>query len=64
LSLNRFFLPSEPTQMDLYEQKAAKLFVQSVERLQSESIDATIVSCEAKKEEQEQAEDDVDGEAR
>jgi len=50
-------------QMDLYEQKAAKNFVQSVERLQTEAIEATIVLCEVKKTSDNQPEKDasVDG---
>ncbi|MDR1563384.1 MAG: helix-turn-helix domain-containing protein [Oscillospiraceae bacterium] len=55
----RGYVTLTPTeQMDLYEQKAAKIFVQSVERLQSESIEATITLCEAEKTEQDQPEED------
>lgn len=46
-------------QMDLYEQKAAKIFVQSVEKLQSEAIEAMTVLCEIRKEEADQPENDA-----
>lgn len=51
-------------QMDLYEQKASKIFVQSVEKLQSEVIEATIALCEIRKEEADQPENDVSADER
>ena len=61
----RGYMTLTPTeQMDLYEQKAAKIFVQSVEKLQAEVIEATIVRCEIEKEEADQPENDTSADGR
>jgi len=51
-------------QMDLYEQKAAKIFVQSVERLQVETIEATSALCEIKKASDDQPKSDASEDER
>jgi len=51
-------------QMDLYEQKAGKIFIQSVEKLQSETIEATIIACEMKKATDDQPENDMSADER
>lgn len=45
-------------QMNLYEQKAAKVFVQSIEKLQNEAIEAMSALCGIRKEEADQSEND------
>jgi len=47
----RGYVTLTPTeQMDLYEQKANKYFAQSVEKLQSDTIQSVILACESEKE--------------
>lgn len=59
------YITITPTeQMNLYEQKATKIFVQSVEKLQSEVIEATIALYEIEKESAEPAENDASADGR
>lgn len=59
LKQNGYITITPTEQIDLYEQRATKIFIQSVEQLQTEAGEAAIVLCGIKKEESDQPENDA-----